>query len=178
MSSSPDSSPDNRTHEQGHIFTLLPAGTPMPAWAQVTSVAVLPFDSAGCLVLAQLANRGIDLAGGHVEPDDTEPAQTAQREADEEICVRLGPLRLAAVIQSSLLKDDAPTAMLVMTGPVEQFNELKFAAGEQSRGRVSLPPAAFLAQYRGGMGQAMMRQIVAQAVAVYQPPQGYQKPQF
>jgi hypothetical protein len=166
----------NRAHEQGHVFSLLPTDAPAPKWAQITSVAVLPFDHEGRLVLAQLANRGIDIPGGHTEAEDSGPEQTAQREADEEVCVTLGPLQSAALITSTMLKNGQPTAMQMMTGPVTAFSELRFAAGEQSRGRVSLTPSEFLGSYRGGLGQPMMREILQRAIATYQPPAGFKPP--
>lgn len=167
---------EDRSHETGHVFTLLPAFAPVPDLAQITSVSVVPFDRAGNIVLAELSHRGVDLPGGHVEDTDTQPEDAARRETTEEICADLGALVPAAVIQSTMHRNGKPTAMLLMTGPVVAFNTLQFPEGEKSRGRTALSPSDFVAAYQGGLGTQMMRGIVENAIAAYHPPAGYAKP--
>ncbi len=159
---------DNRTAERKpHTFTLLPEGTPLPDLNQITSVAVVPFNEAGEIVVALLETRGIDLAGGHTEPPDKSCEDTARRETHEEICVTLGALVPACIIESTMHKNGKPTYMVTMTGPVHSFEALTRAEGEVSYGRSAVAPEAFIGAYAGGLDKTLMRGIVEQATRVY-----------
>lgn len=159
---------DDRTLEnKPHTFTLLPEGTPLPDFNQITSVSVVPFNDKGEIVVALLETRGIDLAGGHTEDPDKNCDDTARRETHEEICVTLGALVPACVIESTMHKNGKPTYMVTMTGPVQSFETLTRAEGEVSYGRTTVMPEQFVAAYAGGLDKSLMRDIIEQATRTY-----------
>lgn len=158
---------ENRTAERKHSFKLLPEGTPLPDFNQITSVSVVPFNEAGQIVAALLSTRGIDLAGGHTEPPDKNCDDTARRETHEEISVTLGTLVPACVIESTMQANGKPTYMVTMTGPVKSFEPLALAADEVSYGRTAVAPEDFVEAYKGGMDKGLMQQVIERATRVY-----------
>ncbi len=116
----------------------------------------------GRLVLADLA-RGLDLPGGHVQWRDSSPEETARRETREEIRAELGDLALVEVIESDHFGPDDLTYMIIYVARVRHL--LPWADGHESAGRVLLPPAEFLARYRGTR-PGLMRHLVTSALAV------------
>ena len=156
---------NDRSNERvAHSFTLLPVGTPIPDKAQITSVAVVPFNDDGDIVVALLNHRGMDLPGGHVESVDVTCEDTARRETLEEICARLGELKLVGVIESSMLRDGKPTYMVAMTGCITHLEPLQFAAGEESGDRLAISVDKFLQHYRG-LPQVL--EVVSRAEKIY-----------
>ncbi|MDT3438369.1 NUDIX domain-containing protein [Pseudofrankia sp. BMG5.37] len=132
-----------------------------PAFEAVTSASVVAVDDDGRLVLAELA-RGLDLPGGHVQWRDTSPEETARREALEEIRAELGELTLVEVIESDYFGPDDLTYMIIYVARVHRL--LPWTGGHESAGRVLLPPAGFLAGYRGTR-PGLMRHLVTSALA-------------
>ncbi len=58
-----------------------------PPFESMTSVSVVPFLKNGDIVAVRLRHRGLDIPGGHVEPDEKNPIETMNREALEEACI-------------------------------------------------------------------------------------------
>jgi len=147
-----------------HTFALLPIGTAIPDMPQITSVAVVPFNDDGEIVVALLNHRGMDLPGGHVENVDATCEDTARRETLEEICARLGELKLVGIIESTMLRNGKPTYMVAMAGSITHLEPLHFAAGEESSDRMTISVDKFLQQYRG---LPQMSEIVLRAQKIY-----------
>lgn len=127
-------------------FTYLPPHE-VRDFAKVTSVCVIPFTDDGQMV-ATIIDRGIDFPGGHVQEGETTLQQTADREAMEEACITLHPLKVVSYIESDFYgaEPDQLTYMVVTTARVKEI--LPFTANEEALGREILPPEAFLQRYQ------------------------------
>jgi 8-oxo-dGTP diphosphatase len=152
-----------RTRPRAGVRTRLTCLGPatQPAWEAVTSVSVVVVTDDGSLVLADL-DRGVDLPGGHVQRGDASAEQTARREAWEEVRSELADLVPVEVIESDYFGPDDLTYMLTFAARVRRLHP--WTGGHESGGRVLLPPADFLAAYRGGHPD-LMRHLVAAALA-------------
>jgi 8-oxo-dGTP diphosphatase len=131
--------------ERQVVFMLMGAGYE-PEFAAVTSAAVVAVTDDDRLVIA-LLDRGPDIPGGHVEPDDASPEETIRRETWEEVRVRLGPLTRIDVIQTNYNGPDDLTYMVICAARVTEV--APWEAGFESAGRSFMEPADFLTQYRG-----------------------------
>lgn len=69
----------------------------LPPRALITSALGL-FFAGDALLMSNLAQRGWDIPGGHMEPGET-PEDTVRREVHEETGAELGPIRLFAAQQ-------------------------------------------------------------------------------
>lgn len=149
----------------GRDFTLTSLG-PLwePPFDKVTSVAVVPIDSASsCVVAVNLVDRGLDLPGGHTQTNDQSPLHTARRECIEEACIRIGNPVLIDVIESDFYgtRPSDLTYMLIYSASVSSF--LPFAANKESADRLLVQPSDFLKGY-GGDDPDSMKEWVERAL--------------
>lgn len=56
----------------------------IPTFEEVIGVHAIPITADGKIVAVQVATRGVDVPGGHVESHDHSPLETLNRELDEE----------------------------------------------------------------------------------------------
>lgn len=75
----------------------------LPPSELITSALALAFHE-GNFLMTKLHQRGWDIPGGHIDPDET-PEQTMRREVMEEAAVKLGPVRLLGHQRIRLLGD-------------------------------------------------------------------------
>jgi 8-oxo-dGTP pyrophosphatase MutT (NUDIX family) len=108
----------------------------MPPFKNVTSVSVIPFMQDGQIVAVRLRHRGIDIPGGHVEPGETTPEQTMNREVMEEACMTVKNPILAEVIESDYFEH--PSFMLLYGAFVDELHNFTTTEEEMSDGRKSL----------------------------------------
>lgn len=135
---------------------------PIPDTERVTSVAVVPVERATGLVLGvQLADRGLDIPGGHRQAEDADLAETARRECMEEASIEVGDLSLLDVVESDHYgtAPESLTYMVIYGAYIHRM--LPFAATAESRGRVLAPPSEFLRRYSAGDRGMMTRWIDA-----------------
>jgi 8-oxo-dGTP diphosphatase len=137
----------------------------LPAVDAVTSAAVVAVTDEGTLLLADLA-RGLDLPGGHAQRRDASPEHTVRRETWEEVRAELADLILVEVVESDYFGPDDLTYMLIYTARVLRLHP--WTGGHESAGRVTLPPADFLARYQGSQPD-LMRHFVTAALRVLPP---------
>lgn len=136
-------------------FTHLENGE-LPDFGQVTSVAAIPFTSDGRLVVVELFKRGLDLPGGHVEPSETSPLETMNREVMEEASMTISDPVLAAVIASDYF-DDRTTYMLAYGVRVNEL--LDFVPNCESKRRVIISKEEFLERYESGSKISMQKMV-------------------
>lgn len=79
----------------------------LPPAPLITSALTLAFDSDQRLLMTQLAARGWDIPGGHVEPGET-PEMTLRREVMEETGATLGHVRVLGYQHIRLLCEEPP----------------------------------------------------------------------
>lgn len=127
-------------------FTYLPPEE-VRDFAKVTSVCVIPFTDDGQIV-ATMIDRGIDFPGGHVQEGEQTLQETADREAMEEACITLHPVKVVSYIESDFYgsEPDQLTYMVVTTAKVKDI--LPFTPNEEAHGREILSPEAFLELYQ------------------------------
>lgn len=156
------------THRRPGVQTRLTCLGPrdLPAFDAVTSAAVVAVTEDGALLLADLA-RGLDLPGGHAQRGDASPEHTARRETWEEVRAELADLTLVEVIESDYFGPDDLTYMIIYTARVRRLHP--WTGGHESAGRVTLPPADFLARYQGGHPDLMHHLVTAALKAL--PPE-------
>jgi len=132
---------------------------------KVTSVAVVPFDAEGNIAVAML-DRGLDIPGGHVQKGETSLAQTASREALEEVFITLDKTKISCVIESDLYgtADDQLTYMVILAGTVKEF--LLETPNEESNGRKIMSIKQFLEEYKAG-DKTLMTDILKMAEQTY-----------
>jgi 8-oxo-dGTP diphosphatase len=126
-----------------HIGTAI-----TPAFKSVTSVSVIPFTKNGDIVAVRLRHRGIDIPGGHVEPGETTPEQTMNREVMEEAHMTIHNPILIEVIESDYF--DHPSYMLLYGAFVDELYEFKPSEDELSYERVVLSQEEFIKRYEAG----------------------------
>ncbi len=127
-------------------FTYLPPEE-VRDFAKVTSVCVIPFTEDGQIV-ATIIDRGIDFPGGHVQEGETSLQETADREAMEEACITLHPVKVVSYIESDFYgsEPDQLTYMVVTTAKVKDI--FPFTPNEEAHGREILSPEAFLERFK------------------------------
>lgn len=143
---------------KGKTVTFRHLGAKTVPFEQVTSVAVIPFITSGELVAVNLHRRGLDLPGGHVEPGEKTPEETARREVMEEACMTIRSLVLVDVIQSDLFS--TPSYMLLYTAYVDDMQA--FVPSSEASERVIVTPEQFIERYEAG-NKALMERIIARA---------------
>jgi len=116
----------------------------LPDFSQVTSVAAIPFTSDGKLVVVNLRHRGLDMPGGHVEPFETTPEETMNREVMEEACMTIRDSVLVDVIESDYF-DDRKSYMLLYAAYVDEFKE--FVPNDESSERLTISIEDFIQRY-------------------------------
>lgn len=131
----------------------------VPAFEQVTAVAAIPFTADGKLVVVNLRHRGLDLPGGHVEPDETTPLQTMNREVMEEAYMTVRTPVLAEVIRTDFF-DDRPSYIMVYGVYVDELQE--FIPSEEVSERVMIEPDQFIERYEAG-DKRLAKQAIARA---------------
>ena len=119
----------------------------IPSFYKVTSVAVIPFTKDGDLIVVNLRHRGLDLPGGHVEPNEKTPEETLRREAMEEACMTVRNPVLAEVIESDYF-DDRVSYMLLYGAFVDELHN--FTPNNEASERLIISPEAFIQQYSAG----------------------------
>lgn len=124
-------------------FTHIGNGV-LPNFDQVTSVTAIPFTSDGQLVVVNLRHRGLDLPGGHVEPSETSPEQTMNREVMEEASMTIRNSVLIDVIESDYF-DDRKSYMLLYAAYVDELKE--FVQNDESSERIIISIEDFIQQY-------------------------------
>ena len=126
-------------------FTYLPPNE-VRDFAKVTSVCVIPFTEDGQMV-ATIIDRGIDFPGGHVQEGEQTLQETADREAMEEACITLHPIKVVSYVESDFYgsEPDQLTYMVVTTAKVKDI--LPFTPNEEAHGREILSPEAFLERF-------------------------------
>lgn len=130
-----------------------------PPFEQVTAVAAIPFTADGKLVVVNLRHRGLDLPGGHVEPDEATPLQTMNREVMEEACMTVRNPVLAEVIRTDFF-DDRQSYILVYGAYVDELHE--FIPSEEVSERVMIEPDEFIERYEAG-DKRLAKQAIARA---------------
>ena len=127
-------------------FTYLPPHE-VRDFSKVTSVCVIPFTDDGQMV-ATVIDRGLDFPGGHVQQGETTLQQVADREAMEEACITLHPVKTVCYIESDFYGSEPEqlTYMVVTTARVKKI--LPFVANEEAHGREVLSPEAFLERFQ------------------------------
>lgn len=149
---------DEKQGRNIHLKHLGPVEVP---FKQVTAVIAIPFTKDGKLTAVRLRHRGVDLAGGHVEPYETSPEQTLNREVMEEACMTVHGPMLADVIESDYLPDK-PLYMLLYGVWVDELHE--FVPNEEAAERVELSVDEFIDAYNFKGGSKLhMRQAVERA---------------
>ncbi len=131
--------------------------TKLPPFKHVTSVSVIPFTDNGDIVAVRLRHRGLDLPGGHVEPGETTPEQTINREAMEEACITIKKLTLVDVIESDYFTH--PSYMLLYGAFVDTLHPFVTPDDEMSDGREVVSPDEFIRQYKAGNKELMGRTL-------------------
>lgn len=127
-----------------------------PHFENVTSVSVIPFTSEGKLVVVDLYHRGLDLPGGHVNPDEITPEETMKREVMEEASMTIRNPVLVDVIESDYF-DGRPSYMLLYGVFVDEL--LDFVINDESRTRVILTKDEFIDSYEAGDKKLMRKAI-------------------
>lgn len=131
--------------------------TELPPFKFVTSVSVIPFTEDGDIVAVRLRHRGLDLPGGHVEPSETTPEQTMNREVMEEACITIKNPVLAEVIESDYF--DHHSYMLLYGASVDEMHPFNTPDDELSDGREIVNPDEFIRQYEAGNKELMTQAI-------------------
>lgn len=144
---------------KGKQVTFTHIGTKLPDFRHVTSVSVIPFTKDGDIIAVRLRHRGLDLPGGHVEPDETAPEQTMNREAMEEACITLKNPVLAEVVESDYF--DHPSYMLLYGAFVDELHPFNTPDDEPSDGREIVSQGEFIRQYEAGSKELMAQAIQA-----------------
>lgn len=138
------------------VFTHLGTAE-VPNFKHVTSVSVIPFTKDGEIVAVRLRHRGLDIPGGHVEPHETTPEQTMNREVMEEACMTIKSPLLIEAIESDYF--DHPSYMLLYGAFVDELHPFATSEDEMSDGREIVSQEEFIQQYEAGskelMGHAM-----------------------
>ena len=145
---------------KGKVVTFTHLGAKTVPFEQVTSVAVVPFTASGQLVVVNLRHRGLDLPGGHVEPGEQTPEETARREVQEEACMTIRSLMLVDVIQSDFFS--TPSYMLIYAAYVDELQS--FVPSREASERLIVMPEQFVEQYEAG-NKAFMERAVTRAQA-------------
>ena len=131
----------------------------LPAFKDVTSVAVLPFTTDGHMVIVDLYQRGLDLPGGHVEPYETTPIQTMTREIMEEASITIKAPVLVEVVESNYFEDRV-SYMLIYGAFVDRYFE--FVPNSESRERVIITKKDFIERYKGN-DKILMEKVIDDA---------------
>ena len=129
----------------------------MPDFKHVTSVSVIPFTTEGNIVAVRLRHRGLDLPGGHVEPGESTPEETLNREVREEACMTVRTPVLTEVVESDYFEQ--PSYMLLYAAFVDKLHE--FEPSDEAAERVEVSPEEFIRQYAAGNKQLMAATIEA-----------------
>lgn len=124
-------------------FTHIGNGV-LPNFNQVTSVAAIPFTKDGNLVVVNLRHRGLDLPGGHVEPFETSPEETMNREVMEEASMTIRDSALVDVVESNYF-DDRKSYMLLYAAYVDELKD--FVQNDESSERIIISIEDFIQQY-------------------------------
>lgn len=135
---------------------------PIPNPERVTAVAVVPVErSSGRVLGVRLADRGLDIPGGHRQAEDADLAATARRECREEASVEVGDLFLLDVVESDHYGagPENLTYMVIYSAYIHRM--LPFAASAESHGRELVSPSEFLHRYSAGDRGMMWRWIDA-----------------
>ncbi len=114
-------------------------------------MAVIPFTNEGNIIAVRLRHRGIDLPGGHVEPGETTPEETMNREVMEEACMTIRDTVLVEVIESDFF--ERPSYMLIYGAYVDKL--LPFIPSDEASQRVELTRSEFIDQYEAGNKRLM-----------------------
>ncbi len=132
-------------------FKLLGNGMQMPDFSTITNVAAIAFADSDNIVAVEL-HRGLDLPGGHKEPEDTNALDTVRREAMEEACITLaGPFYVVGIIESNYYPE--PSYMLIIACKVDELHD--FEALHESLGRELVTPAEFTQRYTASSAKVM-----------------------
>lgn len=143
---------------EGKTVTFKHLGAKTVPFKQVTSVCVIPFTKSGELVVVSLRHRGLDLPGGHVEPGEKTPEETARREVMEEACMTIRDLVLVETIQSDFFQ--TPSYMLLYAAYVGDLQE--FVPSHEASERLIVAPSGFIERYEAG-NKALMERSVTRA---------------
>lgn len=147
-----------RQEIKGKVVTFTHLGIKTVPFEHVTSVSVIPFTKNGELVIVNLRHRGLDLPGGHVEPDEKMPEETARREVVEEACMTIRNLALVETIQSDFFAE--PSYMLLYAAYVDDLQE--FIPSREASERLVVAPDAFIERYKAG-DKVLMEQTITRA---------------
>ena len=146
---------------KGKQVTFKHTGTAkQPPFEFVTSVSVIPFTKDGDIVAVRLRHRGLDIPGGHVEPGETAPKQTMNREVMEEACMTIKNPVLAGVIESDYFEH--ASYMLLYGAFVDELLPFDTPDDEMSDGREIVSQDEFIRQYEAG-NKELMREVVQTA---------------
>jgi 8-oxo-dGTP diphosphatase len=143
---------------KGKAVTFRHLGAKVVPFERVTSVSVIPFNKNGELVVVNLRHRGLDLPGGHVEPGEKTPEETARREVMEEACMTVRDLVLVETIQSDFFQE--PSYMLLYAAYADDLQE--FVPSREASERLIVAPDAFIERYEAG-NKVLMEQAVTRA---------------
>ena len=158
----------NKIMQKNNFYTSLVKGkqvtfrhlgaTKLPQFKFVTSVSVIPFTEDGDIVAVRLRHRGLDIPGGHVEPPETTPEQTMNREVMEEACMTIKSPVLVEVIESDYF--DYTSYMLLYGAYVDELLPFDTPDDEMSDGREIVSQDEFIKQYDAGSKELMHQAIL------------------
>jgi len=121
----------------------------LPNLQDVISVHALPLTDDGKVVVVNVRSRGIDMMGGHVEPNETSVLETLNREIDEEAQMTVKDTFLVDVleIKSDLIKENDRKYIVLYTAHVDRFND--FIVDDEISERLVLSIDTFAKEYFG-----------------------------
>lgn len=125
----------------------------------VVCVLALIFTPDGHIVTVT-NKRGVDIPGGHVEPDDADFEATARRELKEEAQITAGELSLCGFIER--VDGNDISYMPIITGFLETIDP--FTANDEIMSRDCMTVEEFLSVYKAADTE-LMRAMIIQAVA-------------
>jgi len=119
----------------------------LPDLNDIISVHALPLMDDKKVVVVNVRSRGIDIVGGHVEPNETSALETLNREIGEEAQMTIKDSVLVDVleIRSELIKEKDRKYIVLYTAHADKFNE--FIANEEISERLILSIDIFAEKY-------------------------------
>jgi 8-oxo-dGTP pyrophosphatase MutT (NUDIX family) len=121
----------------------------LPDLKDIISVHALPLTDDNKIVVVNVRSRGIDMMGGHVEPNETSALETLNREVDEEAQLTIKDCVLVDVleIRSELIKENDRKYIVLYTAHIDKINE--FIANDEISERLTLSIDIFAEKYFG-----------------------------
>jgi 8-oxo-dGTP pyrophosphatase MutT (NUDIX family) len=121
----------------------------VPNLKDVITVHALPLTEDNEVVVVNVRSRGIDMMGGHVEPDETSALETLYREIDEEAQLTIkNPVLLDVLeIKSELINENDRKYIILYTARIDKMND--FIPNDEISERLTLEIDQFADMYFG-----------------------------